>query len=111
MSRLPQNEVAPGYRRFQAKRLSPILLGIRGSGAGRRGHGLSSSFRLSPRIESTFVLSVIPARCRLSVRAFLVESVARLSTRANESWPLENERITAPDESSTSSVIGCPAVF
>src|SRR5260370_30766191 len=57
----PQNERAGGYFMFQANMLRPCLLGARGSAAGRRGHGLSSSFSVSanrtPRMLSTLVRS------------------------------------------------------
>ena len=108
MSRIPQNGVTPGSRRFHANRFNPAFAGTRGAAGGRCGHGLSSSFSVSPRIESTLVLSVTPARCRLSVRARFTVSARRLSARVIESCRLLNERITCPAASRTSSVTSWP---
>src|SRR5260370_36496629 len=69
----PQNERAGGYFMFQANMLRLGLLGARGSAAGRRGHGLSSSLRVSgdrtPRMLSTLGQAVMPARFKLSLPA------------------------------------------
>src|SRR2546426_4226132 len=85
---IPQNAAASGERMFQANMFNPALLGGRGAGGGRRGHGLSRALRVSETMLSILTLSVRPACLRLSVRARFTLSARRLdrkSTRLNSS--------------------------
>src|SRR3989442_12608784 len=68
---IPQNAAASGERTFQANMFNPALLGGRGAGGGRRGHGLSPALRGSGTMLSVFTLSVTPGRFRVSVPARL----------------------------------------
>src|SRR2546426_5993491 len=74
---------------FQANMFNPALLGGRGAGGGRRGHGLSRSLRVSETMLSILTLSVTPACLRLSVRARFTQAGVtdrdRKSTRLNSS--------------------------
>src|SRR2546422_5553077 len=54
---IPQNAAASGERTFQANMFNPALLGGRGAGGGRRGHGLSRSLRVSETMLSILTLS------------------------------------------------------
>src|SRR2546422_1517324 len=76
---IPQNAAASGERTFQANMFNPALLGGRGAGGGRRGHGLSRSLRVSETMLSILTLSVTPACLRLSVRARFTLSARRRS--------------------------------
>src|SRR2546426_866655 len=97
---IPQNAAASGERTFQANMFNPALLGGRGAGGGRRGHGLSPALRGSEAVLSVFTLSVTPACFRLSAR--------RLSAAVRESCLLVKLRTTRPVASSTSSRTSWP---
>src|SRR2546428_11134852 len=79
---IPQNAAASGERTFQANMFNPALLGGRGAGGGRRGHGLSRALRGSETMLSLLTLSVTPARLRLSGRARLPLSAPRPAAAA-----------------------------
>src|SRR2546428_13361497 len=70
---------------FHVNRFRPTLFSARGSGGGRRGHGLSRSLSGSEAMLSIFTLSVTPARLRLSVRTRFPLSAPRLSAAGIES--------------------------
>src|SRR5438034_7018111 len=91
---IPQNAAASGERRFQANMFNPALLGGRGAGGGRRGHGLSRSLSVSETMLSILTLSVTPACLRLSVRARFTLSARRLSAAVRESCLLVKLRTT-----------------
>src|SRR2546430_15258041 len=75
---IPQNAAASGERMFQANMFNPALLGGRGAGGGRRGHGLFRALRGAGAVVSVFTLAVTPGRLGVSGRARLTPSAPRL---------------------------------
>src|SRR3989442_13889825 len=108
---IPQNAAASGERMFQANMFNPALLGGRGAGGGRRGHGLSRSLRGSETMLSILTLSVTPACLRLSVRARFTLSARRLSAAGGGALLLVKLRDHPPARSGPSSRNSRPLVF
>src|SRR3989449_11281536 len=81
---------------FHVNRFRPTLFSARGSGGGRRGHGLSRSLSGSETILSIFTLSVTPPRLRLSLRTRFTLSAPRLSAAGVGACLVAEALVTRP---------------